>query len=129
MRSTAKFAASFMTFVIALLLTNVAAATIWEKVVSQKLYDCTDSVGFDYVLPGRWVHAPVAVVPQVVHNRSMSEPDTIREGWTVRKLWALWWSLVAGSVIISLLLASWPWILCRRMEPRDGTRLLPNGPA
>ena len=48
---------------------------------------------------------PVAVVQHIVHHRSMSEPDTIKEGWSVTRLWHLWYAFVVGSVFISVILA------------------------
>jgi len=35
----------------------------------------------------------------------MSQPDSIKEGWSLGKLWLLWLSLVAASVAVSRLLA------------------------
>ena len=61
----------------------------------------TDSGGFDYLSPGDWVHRQGAVVNHVVAGRSMSEPDTIKKGWSVAGLWGLWISFFAASLAIS----------------------------
>lgn len=97
-------------FVIALVVTTIVCTIVWQGVVNERLYDCTDAAGFDYWQPGNWVHGHVAVVHQVVHGRSMSEPDTIKEGWSVGRLWHLWYSFVVSSFVASILLAFVPWI-------------------
>jgi hypothetical protein len=38
----------------------------------------------------------------------MSEPDTIKTGWTIGRLWLLWCSFAAGSVAVSVLLGRLP---------------------
>ena len=105
MRHALKVAAKF---VVALVLTTVVCTLAWE-VVNERLYDCTDAFGFDYWQPGDWVHGGVAVIPQIVHHRSMSEPDTIKEGWSVAGLWRLWYFLVAISLAVSALAGFVPW--------------------
>jgi hypothetical protein len=87
--------------------------TISWQLVGERLYDCTDDGFLGFWRPGNWVHSwpqhPVAVVPQVVHDRSMSEPDTIKEGWTVARLWGLWSVFVGVSLVVSLFGAWIPW--------------------
>src|SRR4030095_16233231 len=90
-----------------LIVTTIACTWAWDRFISNTLYNCTDSVPFDFLHPGHWVHQPVAV-QQVVIARSMSETDSIKTGWSVRGLCLLWCSFVGGSVIISLLLARLP---------------------
>ena len=99
---------SAVIFIVALAVTTVACTWGWERFVKSRLYDCTDDSPLDYLRPGHWTHNPVAV-PRVVSGRSMSEPDTIKTGWSIRGLWLLWFSFVGGSVIVSLLLARLPW--------------------
>ncbi|HEY3861950.1 MAG TPA: hypothetical protein VGO59_08685 [Verrucomicrobiae bacterium] len=82
---------------------------------AENLYDCTDSAGIpDFLLPGDWVHAfgghSATSVLHVVHGRSMSEPDTIKEGWSVAGLWGLWHSFVGLSIAVSVFLARKRWI-------------------
>jgi hypothetical protein len=100
MRHAVKIAAKFL---MSLVLMTVVCTVAWE-VVNKRLYDCTDAFGFDYWQPGNWVHGDVAVVQQVGHHRSMSEPDTIKEGWSVVRLWRLWYSFVVMSVVASIFL-------------------------
>jgi hypothetical protein len=63
--------------------------------------------------PGNWVHdfgnTHVTFVHQIVTGRSMEEPDTILEGWSVPKLWCLWWSFVFASLVVSSLLTMLIW--------------------
>ena len=94
-------------FIVALTVTTVACTWGWETFVKNRLYNCTDDSPLDYLRPGHWVHQPVAV-RHVTSGRSMSEPDTIKEGWSVWRLWLLWSSSVAGSLIVSFLLARLP---------------------
>ena len=102
-------------FIGSLVVMTIACTWGWDRFVSGTLYVCTDSVPFDFLHPGDWVHHPVAV-ERIVAARSMSEPDTIRSGWSITSLWLLWSSLVGGSVIIILLLARLPWSMSRRRE-------------
>src|SRR5690349_13845327 len=95
-------------FIVALAVTTVACTWGWETFVKNRLYNCTDDLPLDYLRPGHWVHQPVAV-QHVTGGRSMSEPDAIKTGWSIRRLWSLWFSFVGGSVIVSLLLARLPW--------------------
>jgi hypothetical protein len=106
---------SLAVFVGALIAATIACTWGWDRFISGTLYVCTDSVPFDFLHPGDWVHQPVTV-DRIVTARSMSEPDTIRSGWSVTRLWLLWCLLVGGSVIISVLLARLPWSMSRRRE-------------
>jgi hypothetical protein len=92
-----------------LLCWTIAFTFLWERFVADTLYNCTDPGWFDYLFPGDWAHKPVSV-RHVTGGRSMSEPDTIKEGWTMTRLWYLWFSVVGISVILSALLAWMPWI-------------------
>lgn len=79
----------------------------WDAFVADKLYNCADSVPFDFLHPGDWVHHPVAV-RQIVVAQSMSEPDTIRQGLGIHGLWSLWCCFVGVSLGGSFLLARLP---------------------
>ena len=100
-------------FVIVLIVMTIICTIVWEF-VGNRLYDCTDASGFDYWQPGNWVHGKALVVHQVVHHRSMSEPDTIKEGWSVTGVWCLWYVFVVLSLVVGVLLAPTPWIPRRR---------------
>jgi hypothetical protein len=93
-------------FLLSLLACTILCTIIWGDFVEGKLYNCTDSVPFDFLRPGDWVHShdglPVAVVPKINPSDSMSMPDSIKEGWSVPKLWCLWCSFIAVSIAISV---------------------------
>jgi hypothetical protein len=88
-------------FIILLMGCTIFCTFAWDKCVADKLYNCTDAIGFDFLHPGDWIHGNYVAVPEIVTGRSMSEPDTIKEGWSIPELWCLWWSFVAASVAIS----------------------------
>jgi len=96
-------------FVIVLVVMTVICTMIWGGFITDTLYNCTDAVGFDYLQPGNWVHGKVAFVPNVV-ARSMSEPDTIKKGWSEGGLWCLWMMFFSGSLAISVFLSRKTWI-------------------
>lgn len=99
-------------FIIVLFGMTILSSLVWQYVGDQ-LYDCTDDNMAGFLRPGDWVHRidgrEVVVVPKIVHNYSMSEPDTIKEGWSIGRLWGLWLSFCFFSVGISLLVAWAPW--------------------
>lgn len=110
-------------FVIVLSGTTVVFSMIWGGFITDTLYNCTDAVGFDYVHPSDWVHEQIAVVDHVVAGRSMSEPDTIKKGWSVGGLWALWISFFTVSLVCSFVLARKTWMPAWSAEPEAA----PNG--
>ena len=90
-------------------------AVIWQRFVTDKLYHCTDSTGLpDYLFPGSWTHRPVAVQTITV-SRSMSEPDTIKTGWSVAGLWCLWIAFALGSLMGS------SWVAWKCLPPSKRT--------
>ena len=99
---------SISAFVVSLLATTVFCTIAWEALVHFDVYDCTDPGFLDYLTPGDWVHYtgghPVAVVQHVVHGRSMSEPDTIKQGSSIMGLWSLWFSFISASLLVSAFL-------------------------
>ena len=94
-----------VTFATSLGLLTTIFSVVWGVFITDSVYNCTDAVGFDYLQPGNWVHSSVAFVKQVRAGRSMSEPDTIKEGWSVPALWALWVAFFGSSVVASAFLA------------------------
>lgn len=97
-------------FVALMFLMTIVCTIVWQEFVTDRLYNCTDPAWLDFLTPGDWVHAhdgqPIMVVAKIV-PRGMSDPDTIKEGWSVTRLWCLWYSFVGVSVVLSALL-SWP---------------------
>lgn len=98
------------------LLGGLVVMTIaWETLFNGRVYQCSDSIGFPgFLMPGQWVHEPIAYVPTVTPSTSMSDPDVIKVGWTVTKLWWAWWGMIAVVVMTSLVpILGW----LRRQEP------------
>jgi hypothetical protein len=99
-------------FGIALLVMTVAATILWGH-VAERLYDCTDDCGAGFLTPGSWVHRSdgrdIVSVSTIVHGRSMTEPDTILQGWTIKNLWALWGLFAAVTLGVSTLVVWAPW--------------------
>jgi hypothetical protein len=107
LRGTAKFLMVF--YVI-----TIVCAVAWDGFVDEKLYDATDVVAPGYLNPGGWVdnwdgNHPITVVPQIIPDDNMNDPDSIKEGWTIGRLWELWFCFFATSVLISAALAWVPW--------------------
>jgi hypothetical protein len=116
---------SLAKFVLVMVVMTIACTVLWESVAGW-LYDCTDDGFLGFWTPGNWVHDwdnhPVVAASQIVHGRSMSEPDTIKAGWSVTGLWCLWCSFVAISVVVSALLAWKPWLPARTSGKVDPSR-------
>lgn len=93
--------ATIVKFIIAVFAMTIICTILWEVFVNGQLYDCTDPGWLDFLSPGDWVHFghDVEYVPHVVAGRSMSDPDTIKLGWSVTKLWCLWFSFVGVSLV------------------------------
>jgi hypothetical protein len=106
MQSMLKFTAKLLLTVSVL---AIVCTVVWQQLVTDTLYHSTDALWLDFLRPGHWVHNPVSVA-HVVRSRSMSEPDTIRAGWSLAGLWSLWYSCLGVSVLLGILLARLPWI-------------------
>ena len=87
---------------------TVASTWSWDAYINNRLYNCTDGGAFDFLAPGDWVHNPVSV-NRITRAHSMSDPDTIKAGWSIQRLWIVWFSFVASSVAMSLFLATLWW--------------------
>src|SRR5215472_3507039 len=79
---------------------------VWDASFPGKIYNCTDFMFLDFLHPGSWVHDPYVTVPEINPHDSMSMPDSIKEGWSIPKLWLLWGSFIAASVAMSASLTS-----------------------
>ena len=101
-----------MKFVISMFVMTCICWMAWETFVDGKIY-CTDE-NFGYLSPGNWVSNwdghPIAVVHQIPAVRQMGDPDDIIEGWSVLKLWCLWFSFFGLSLVISILFTWVQWI-------------------
>jgi protein-S-isoprenylcysteine O-methyltransferase Ste14 len=103
---------STVKFVILMFAMTIVSTIVWQQVVVEHIYDCTDDNMAGFLRPGDWVHFyhGVVYVPHVAHNHSMSDPDSIRKGWSMTGLWCLWLSFVAVSLAVAFLLARRRWI-------------------
>jgi len=82
---------------------GVVMTIAWETIFNGRVYQCSDWIGFPgFLMPGDWVHEPIAYVDTVNPTPSMSDPDAIKKGWTVMKLWVAWWTMIAAVLITSL---------------------------
>jgi hypothetical protein len=102
-------------FTVSMIVMTIVCAIVWQVFVTEYLYDNTDDnlAGFLGPFYGDLLIGqggfPVVTVQQVVHGRSMSDPDEIKAGWSIPKLLCLWFSFVVASLIISAALAKVPW--------------------
>lgn len=106
------------------LLGGLVVMTIaWGMIFPGRIYLCTDSVmpGIDFLLPGSWVHEPIAYVGMVDPSAPMGQ-DFIRSGWTVTKLWWAWWGMLGVAVIPSLMPITVCLLRRRGAEGDDGPR-------
>ena len=102
-------AARALKYVILLITLNIPLAVAWEVVFPGRIYDCTDYTGFGYLTPGKWVHDRIEYVDEVVTGRPMSEPDTIRLGWSLGGLWGVWLTMLGFSAAASWWLSGDSW--------------------
>ena len=101
-------AASFMTDV---------CAVVWECTISPKYYDVGDIVcQAGFLEPGEWVDDTAVPVKNVgrpnasnYHMDGGYYPDQIQGGWTLARLWRVWWCFLAFDVGATLGLALTPW--------------------
>jgi hypothetical protein len=93
----------------------IISTIAWQVFIPGRLYDCSDDNMAGFLRPGDWIHHPVSV-PHIVLSKTMSEPDTIKAGWSVAGLWGLWFSFVGASLVVSIALARVQWIPRRRQE-------------
>jgi hypothetical protein len=114
MRNIIRTFASFGIFVMVLLVMLVVCTLAWDAFVNGKLYLCTDGGAMDFICVGDWVHHPDTVTQIVPH--SMSEPDEIKQGWSMAGLWGLWVAFAFVAVMVSGLLAGVYWHATRPLE-------------
>jgi len=99
-------------FLIVFVITTYINTAAWQYIATG-LYDCVDDAIPGYLEPGFWVHSfnghSVMTVPQITHNHPMSDPDTIKQGWSVPRLLGLWFCFFTTSVVVSLGLARIRW--------------------
>jgi hypothetical protein len=105
--SVARALGSLGVFALSLVLMAFVCTQAWDAFVNGKVYYCTDGGTLDFIFVGDWVHHPESVAHVV--PRAMSEPDEIKNGWSIPGLWCLWAAFVAVSVFLSALFALMLW--------------------
>jgi hypothetical protein len=99
-------------FVFSMLVMTIICEFAWGTYVTGKIY-CDSDEDFGYLTPGNWVSNwdghPIAVVHQIPAVRQYGDPDVIIEGWSIAKLWCLWFSFFGISLAISILFTSVQW--------------------
>jgi len=101
--------AGVVKFVFSMLVMTIICEWAWGTYVTGKIY-CDSDGDFGYLTPGCWVSDPIAVVHQIPAVRQYGDPDVIIEGWSISKLWCLWFSFFGISLVISILFAWVQWI-------------------
>jgi hypothetical protein len=107
-----------------LLLMAFVCTWAWDAFVNGKVYYCTDGGTLDFIFVGDWVHHPESVAH--VAPRSMSEPDEIKDGWSITGLWYLWAAFVAISVFLSALFARLLWLATSPNKSLQATAPVPG---
>jgi hypothetical protein len=91
-----------VTFLVILAPCLVASEIVWDAYLPGQIYNCSDCNLFGVLMPGSWVHGNYVTVSKINTYGSMSQPDSIKEGWSLEKLWFLWFSVFFASVAISV---------------------------
>jgi hypothetical protein len=92
-----------LTFILAAIACTVICTVIWQCCVTDVLYHCTDSLWLDYLAgPGSWVHGKIVGQPG-------DFGDTIRPGWTLNGIKAIWYLMIAVSILCSFAVGRMRW--------------------
>jgi hypothetical protein len=109
-------------FLITLLVCLVGSGTIWQIFLPEKIYNCTDDNLFGFLRPGDWIHGDYVTVSKINPSDPMDKPDSIKEGWSVGKLWFAWFAFIVASVAIS---ASLTFLTFRSRKPKIAQTISP----
>jgi hypothetical protein len=60
-------------------------------------------------------HHPVPI-ERIVPDQNMNHPDTIKAGWTIQKIWMLWFAFVGMSFVASALMVAVPVLRRRKID-------------
>src|SRR5580692_5791889 len=105
---------SAVKLVIAFFVMTLVCTIVWDAFVFGRLYYCSDPL-WDYLHPKDWVHTinghPPVIVQHVIAGPTNGiDADIIKEGWSMDRLWHLWYYFVAISIAVSFLLTWIRWI-------------------
>jgi asparagine N-glycosylation enzyme membrane subunit Stt3 len=120
--NSARIAAGTATLLMALLFCTVVCTLVWENLVVGKIFNCTDSLPFNFLNPGDWVLGDYVTVAKINPSDPMDKPDSIKEGWSIPRLWLLWGAFVFASVALS---ASLTFLSIRSRNPNIARELSP----
>lgn len=98
----------------------IPCSIAWEALFPGKIYYCTDNVLLDYLTPGDWIHGELEYVDDVpaATDRTMSDPDVLKRGWTVQRLWMAWTTMFGLSLAVGLVLAKFHWFSAAPSEEK-----------
>jgi hypothetical protein len=108
-----KILASVAIFCVAMLTMTIVCTILWDDYLNGTVYACSDGGDWEYLILD-WStigngNFPAVVVPRIHDLTSMNDPDELKEGWSVARLWSVWYSFLGGSIAVSLLAAGFPW--------------------
>lgn len=114
--SKTKIAVSAVIFAAVMIGMTIVCEMVWEACLGDQVYLCTDPLD-GYLTPDNWVGNgedsddgyPIVFVDHLVDTGAMNDPDELKMGWSVGRLWYAWYSLFGLSLIVSLLVAVAPW--------------------
>ena len=92
---------TYIRFATLLLVINILMAIYWQTTMPEKIYHCTDAIGFDYFMPGSWVHEEWEYVDDMVSTQKETNADTLLNGWSINRLWRHWLLMFGASVLLS----------------------------
>jgi hypothetical protein len=88
-----------------LILSTFVMTIAWDYFLHEQVYDCADSVPFGYLQPGSWVHDPIVYVDKIHQGGTNYSGDVIKTGWSLPKLWMIWFAMFGGSLVVGFLAA------------------------
>ncbi len=88
---------------------TVFMIVVWDSLVMDRVYHCTDATPFGYLSPGNWIHGNIQHVDSINPDATMPEADAIKNGWSNTSLWIVWSALLTISAMTSAWLAMRPW--------------------
>jgi hypothetical protein len=112
MKPPAKIVISIIIFSVAMIGMTIVCTALWDELLNGKVYGCSDGGNADYWMLS-WAgigngNYSVATV-KTINITSMSDPDELKEGWSVARLWSVWYSFFGASLMVSFFFASLPW--------------------
>jgi hypothetical protein len=124
-------------FAVAMMVMAIACEVVWDNCLANRIYlNTDDGDGGGYISPGHWVGNdegfPVITVPRVIpeHMSDRTNPDELKTGWTMTRLWVVWWMFFGTSLLVSYWCTTIQRRIRRYLGPRCNLKVaavLPNG--